>query len=193
MDYQATKAFAFDKLRAELPRTLYYHGFHHTMDVLNVGAELCAMLHISAYETMLLKTAVLFHDIGFTVSGIEHERIGCDIARGHLPSFGYTAVEIEAICGMIMATKIPQSPQNLLEQIICDADLDYLGRTDFYDIAHTLFEELKAQQIVGTEAEWDAIQIRFLQNHEYQTPVNRERRTPQKLVYLQELRQKYAR
>ena len=57
----------------------------------------------------------------------------------------------EQICGMIMATKIPQSPKNYLEQILCDADLDYLGRDDFYDIGGTLFKELKTYNVLDTE------------------------------------------
>ena len=63
---------------------------------------------------------------------------------------------------MIMATKIPQSPRNGLEEIICDADLDYLGRDDFYEIGATLFEELKAYNVLQNEREWNRIQVKFL-------------------------------
>lgn len=188
MDYQAAKTFILDKLHSELSDQLFYHGIHHTLDVLEVTAELCRVLKVSAYETILLKTAALFHDAGFTVSSEEHEQLGCDIVRRHLPDFGYSAIEIEKICGMIMATKIPQSPQTKLEEIICDADLDYLGRTDFYEIAASLFEELRAFDRIKTEEEWNRIQVRFLESHSFFTSVNIDRRRPQKLVYLSSLK-----
>ena len=87
-----------------------------------------------------------------------------------------------------MATKIPQSPKNKLEAIICDADLDYLGRDDFYDIGNTLFEELKAYNILQTEEAWNKLQVKFLENHSFFTNTNRRRRAPRKGKYLRELR-----
>lgn len=188
MDYQAAKAFILDKLSNELSDQLHYHGLHHTLDVLEVTSELCRVLGISAYETILLRTAALFHDSGFTVSSENHEQIGCSIVRGNLPNFGYTDSEIERICGMIMATRIPQSPKNPLEEIICDADLDYLGRTDFHTIGKSLFTELQAFDRISNEKEWNRIQVRFLESHSFFTEVNISRRAPQKMRYLSSLK-----
>lgn len=188
MNYRAAKFFILDKLERELPARLTYHGLHHTLDVLAITKELCFLEGISAYDTMLLKTAALFHDSGFIISNVAHEQQGCRISRQLLPQFGYSSAEIEQICGMIMATKIPQSPQTFLEEIICDADLDYLGREDFYQIGSTLFSELKAYDILQTEQEWNLIQVKFLENHTFFTPTNRQRRAPRKAEYLDELR-----
>lgn len=192
MDYRAAKDFIVAKLRTELSDKLYYHGLHHTLDVLEVSEDLCNLMDISAYETMLVKTAVLFHDAGFTESSVEHERIGCDIAQALLPQWGYAAHEIARIQGMIMSTKIPQSPQNTLEAIICDADLDYLGRPDFYDIGQTLYQELCAHHVLDSLEVWNQVQVRFLENHEFWTPINRARRTPVKEAYLTALREQVA-
>ncbi|MEM1216569.1 MAG: HD domain-containing protein [Bacteroidota bacterium] len=148
MNYQAAKDFILEKLRTELADELYYHGLHHTLDVLAVTEELAELLDIAPHERVLLRTAALYHDAGFTVSATEHELRGCEIARAHLPGFGYRPADIERICGMITATKIPQSPQNQLEEILCDADLDYLGRDDFYPIGATLFDELHARKVI---------------------------------------------
>ncbi|WP_367390884.1 HD domain-containing protein [Lewinella sp. LCG006] len=188
MDYLGAKADILGKLTNELPQSLYYHGLHHTLDVLYVAEELCALMRISAYETMLLKTAVLYHDAGFMFSSLDHELRGCEIAREALPAYGYFASEIERICGMIMATKIPQTPRNPLEEIICDADLDYLGRPDFYSIGATLFKELEAAGILKSEEEWNRIQVRFLETHAFFTPVNIQRRRPKKLQHLANLK-----
>ncbi len=189
MNYHAAKAFILDKLERELSEQLTYHGVHHTLDVLHITEDLCYLEKISPYATMLLKSAALFHDSGFTIDNKDHEALGCGIARMHLPNYGYTPSEIDQICGMIMATKIPQSPQNKLEMILCDADLDYLGREDFYDIGDTLFEELRAYQVLQSEQAWNRLQVKFLEHHHFFTPTNQRRRAPQKQSYLLELKQ----
>lgn len=192
MNYHAVKAFILDKLDQELSDRLKYHGLHHTLDVLYTTEELCYLEKVSPYEEMLLKTAALFHDSGFTVSNKDHETEGCKLARQHLPQYDYTTLEIEQICGMIMATKIPQSPKNFLEQILCDADLDYLGRDDFYTIGATLFEELKLHNVLDTEEAWNSIQVNFLEKHNFHTHTNIRRRTPRKQRYLEELKNMVA-
>lgn len=187
MNYIAAKAFILDKLNKELSEKLFYHGKHHTLDVLHITEELCQLEKISEKETVLVKTAALFHDSGFTLSYQDHEMLGCQIVEQTLPQCGYTPQDIKAICGMIMATKIPQNPQNHLEKILCDADLDYLGRDDFHKIGNSLFRELQAYDILNDEQKWNKIQISFLEGHSYHTRTNKTRRDPIKQLYLQEL------
>ena len=189
MNYKSAKTFILQKLERELTNKLTYHGIHHTLDVLKITSELCAAENISRKNTTLLKTAALFHDSGFTETYSNHEEKGCEIARLNLPRFDYSSKDIEKICGMVMATKIPQSPQNILEQIICDADLDYLGRDDFYSIGSTLFEEFKEYKIVNNEEAWNKLQVGFIGSHHYFTKTTLVRREPQKQKYLQELKE----
>lgn len=188
MDYTAAKIFMFKMLENGLSGDLSYHGKHHTEDVLRTTAELCALENISKYETVLLKSACLFHDAGFITGRIEHEKRGCEIAKKYLPDFGYSPDEIKRICGMIMATKIPQSPKNNLEEIICDADLDYLGRDDFFKIGDSLFEELKHQGVIEDKQSWNEMQINFLENHSFFTSTNIKRRTAKKQEHLEYLK-----
>jgi uncharacterized protein len=189
MKYREVKTYILEKLERELPPQLRYHGYHHTLDVLQVTANLCREEGVSDEKTTLVKTAALFHDAGFINNKhADHEAVGCEIARAVLPEFAYSKPQIEEICAMIMATKIPQSPKNRLEEILCDADLDYLGRADFYPIASSLFDELKAYQIIGDEQAWNRIQVGFLSNHQYWTPTNRNRREPEKQQRLNELK-----
>lgn len=188
MNYHAAKAFILDKLERELSPRLTYHGLHHTLDVLQATEDLGQREGILPYHLMLLKTAALFHDSGFTISNQNHESMGCQIAQEILPNFGYLPEDIGPICGMIMATKIPQNPQNHLENILCDADLDYLGREDFYAIGNTLFEELKAYNILNTTEAWNRLQVSFLEKHTFFTLTNQHRRNPRKGRYLAELK-----
>ena len=91
-----------------------------------------------------------------------------------------------------MATKIPQKPQNLLEEIIADADLDYLGRDDFFIIGDQLFNELKATYVVNQVSDWDQIQIKFLENHHYFTNTAQTLRGEPKGKNLQIIKSKYS-
>ena len=169
MQFEQAKHFILEKLRTDLPPHLSYHSVEHVNDVFNASQLLAAEEGIVGEELTLLLTAALFHDTGFLVQPKEHEQIGCDIAREHLPQFDYNNDQIERICGMIMATRIPQTPHNLLEQILADADLDYLGRDDFFKIGHRLFEELSVYGLLDTEKEWNELQVRFLEKHHFFT------------------------
>jgi uncharacterized protein len=193
MNYRAAKQFILAKLREELSGQLRYHGLHHTLDVLKMATELCASEGVKGRERTLVKTAALFHDAGFVKNKhAGHEIEGCLMVRNFLPDFGYSADDIEVICGMIMATKIPQSPTNLLEKIICDADLDYLGRGDFFSIGNSLFEELRSYHLIGDAQAWNRLQVSFLGAHRFHTHTNRQLREPMKQRYLEELRRLVA-
>lgn len=189
MDYRGAKQYILARMQSELSNQLHYHGLHHTLDVLRVAKTLCESEGVNGRNATLVKTAALYHDCGFVKNKhAGHEYEGCLIARAVLPGYGYTPEDIEAICGMIMATKIPQSPTNLLEEIICDADLDYLGRDDFYPIGSTLFEELEAYHLISGEHAWNRLQVSFLTAHSFHTRTNRLLREPVKQQYLEELK-----
>jgi adenylate cyclase len=165
-----------DKLEKELPGYLYYHNVKHTVDVVTevelIGwAEGC-----TDEEILILKTAGLFHDVGHVVTYDDHEYQGTLIARAMLPQYNYTPEQIERICSIIMATKLPPRPTTLLENIICDSDLDYLGRSDFIPVSNTLFEELKAQNKMGSLNDWNKIQVKFISGHQYFTKTARSLR-----------------
>lgn len=165
-----------DKLEKELPKYLYYHNVKHTVDVVTevelIGwAEGC-----TDDEILLLKTAGLFHDVGHTVAYDNHEQIGCDIAREFLPKYGYSKEQIEKICKIILSTQMPPKPKNLLEKIICDSDLDYLGRSDMIPVSNTLYKELKEQNKIGTFNDWNKLQMKFISGHQYFTETARSLR-----------------
>ncbi len=193
MNYRAAEEYILHRLRTELSDRLLYHGLEHTLDVLQAAEALCISEGVGGRELVLVKTAALFHDAGFVRDcHAGHEREGCLIVQEALPHFGYTSADIEAICGMIMATRIPQSPTNLLEEILCDADLDYLGRNDFYRIGRNLYEELTAYGLLHGEEAWNRLQVNFLSAHHYHTRTNIALREPVKQRHLEELRQLVA-
>lgn len=189
MDFRQAETHLLHRLETALSPTLYYHGLHHTLDVVATAERLAAAEKITdETERGLIRTAALYHDCGFTEAYQGHEEEGCRYVRAVLPAFGFAEEALEAICGMIRATKIPQCPQNKLEEIIADADLDYLGRDDFEPIARTLFEELRVRNLVADESAWNRIQVKFLESHHYWTPTAIAERQGPKQRHLEQLR-----
>lgn len=184
MQFEEAKEFILNKLRKELPGHLSYHSIGHVEDVLQAATNLALEERVNEHDLLLLQTAALFHDSGFLFGAAEHERKSCELAQEFLPQFGYNNEEIAKICGMIMATKIPQMPTNLLEQILADADLDYLGRDDFFTIGNGLYEELAMFGIINNKDDWNKLQIRFLENHHYFTETAIRLRKAKKDEYL---------
>ena len=161
--------FMLDKMERELPKYLCYHNLKHTIDV-GIQSEILGRGEgISDEEMLLLKTAALFHDSGQTIQTCDHEMLGTGIASEILPKFGYTPEQITAISEIIMATKLPPQPKSLLQKIICDADLDYLGRSDFIPVSNMLYKELHEQNLIDSINDWNKLQIKFLTNHQYFT------------------------
>ncbi|MBS0011780.1 MAG: HD domain-containing protein [Bacteroidales bacterium] len=165
-----------DKLEKELPDYLYYHNVKHTVDVVTEVELMGWAEGCSDEEILLLKTAALFHDAGHTVDYDNHEYHGTMMAREMLPGYSYSDNQIDTICDIIMATKLPPQPENLLQEIICDADLDYLGRSDFIPVSNTLYDELKAQDKIGSLNDWNKLQVKFISRHQYFTGTARSLR-----------------
>jgi class 3 adenylate cyclase len=158
-----------DKLEKELPKSLYYHNVKHTVDVVTEVELIGWAEGLDDEGILLLKTAALFHDAGHTIAYDEHELHGTELAREYLPGFGYTREQIERICDIIMATRLPPDPKDILQKIICDADLDYLGRSDMIPVSNTLYRELKERDKIGTFNQWNQLQLKFISGHSYFT------------------------
>lgn len=161
--------FVLDNLERRLPPFLTYHNTRHTIDVINQVEVIGYGEGVSDEDLLLLKTAALFHDTGYVERAENHEYFGTQIARGILPKYNYTEEQVSKICDLIMATQLPPKPKNILEKIMCDADLVYLGRTDFIPVSNMLYDELKA---LGSNLDintWNKKQVDFLTNHHYFT------------------------
>lgn len=176
-DLAGAQAYAFLCLERELPPQLSYHSLAHTRDdVLPAVTRLADSIGITGEDRLLLQTAACYHDIGFVTQREAHEMVSVQIARDILPSFGYNPAQLALISGMIMATRLPQSPQTLLEQMLADADLDSLGRADFFCRSLDLRAELAAYGNACSLNDWYGRQVQFLCQHCYFTPAARRLR-----------------
>lgn len=156
-------------LENNLPPWLYYHSPEHTKYVLEKAEFLAEQEGVSGRDLFLLKVAALYHDLGFIKDREEHELKSCEIAEKELSEYDVSPEENNKICSMIMATKIPQQPKTLLERILADADLEYLGTESFPEISEDLYRELLHDKPNLSRQEWNEIQIKFLKEHSYHT------------------------
>ena len=190
MRYEQAESYARDRLATELPATLHYHGLLHTRDeVVPAVLRLAEMEGVHGEPLTLLQTAAWFHDLGFVERPVLHELIGVRIAQEALPEFGYSDKQIEVVRWAILATALPQDPQTPLEQILADADLDVLGREDFWPRNLDLRRELAELGKVFTDVEWYTGQLKFISGHTYFTESARALRDRQKAVNVEELRE----
>jgi len=189
--FQQLKSRIFRLLRSGLDPRLTYHSAEHTEDVLRQVERIAAAENITdKRQVLLIRIAALFHDTGFLRTYKGHEKESCVIMLATLDTALFDEAEIDLICGMIMATKIPQMPKNLPEMIICDADLDYLGRDDFATISNSLKNEFLTYGVIASGTEWDRLQVNFFNTHHYFTASSVRSRCPQKMQHLELLKQK---
>lgn len=189
--FEALRSTVLSLLENNLDPKLTYHNLAHTMDVIRQVERIAIGENISdKKDILLLKVAALFHDTGFLEVYKHHEDMSCEIMEKHLKDGDLDSEDLEKVKGMIMATKIPQTPYNKLEEIICDADLDYLGRDDFEPISLGLKKEFLVYGVIKSEADWDPLQIRFFEAHTYFTKTCQTDRAPKKAIHLEELKAK---
>lgn len=188
--FTSIKQPIISRLEKELDPRLGYHNLSHTLDVLEQSQVIARNEGLTdEHDLLLIKTAAVFHDSGFLYVYKNHEEKSCEIATEHLKDI-FNNGDLKKIHGMIMATKIPQSPKNLSEQIICDADLDYLGRSDFEPISNNLHREFLTFKILPDNCVWDHIQIKFFETHHYFTKTAIENRNIAKLKHLAMLKER---
>ncbi len=189
-DIDGAIAYALNRLAAELPSQYTYHNLDHTRSsVLPSVVRLSQASGVGEADQALLRVAAAFHDLGFIHRVVGHEITSARIAAQVLPSFGFDRTAIDTIMGMILATRLPQSPRTPLEEILADADLDALGREDYYERSMELRQELIALGQESDELDWQTDQLDFLSNHRYFTDAARSLRDAGKVLNLQRMKE----
>ena len=190
MQFEQAVSHARARLETELSPVLCYHGAAHTRDeVVPAVSKLAEMEGLAGEDLALLITAAWYHDIGYVERPVLHELLGARIAQEVLPGFKYTKRQVEVVHWAILATALPQSPQSHIEQLLCDADLDVLGRDDFWPRNRDLRNELAGLGKTFTDVEWLSGQLKFIEGHSYFTAAAHSLRDAAKAVHIEELRE----
>lgn len=176
-----------DLLRKDIDVRYRYHDLNHTLDVIEQTQFIGKQEKLSEPELLVLRIAALFHDTGFLVKRALHELESILFFEKTARAFGLNEADIALVSGCIRATQMPQNPQSHLEQVMCDADLDYLGRNDFKTIGDLLYAEMNSCGEIGSLDDWNALQVRFLSKHQFHTQYSKTHRQPVLDQHLQEL------
>jgi predicted metal-dependent HD superfamily phosphohydrolase len=202
MDKQFATIYDYVKniVFSSLPDNLYYHHPGHTFkEVLPKTEELAELEHVKPEELFLLRIAAVFHDTGFIKCYFKNEPLGASIAEKYLASSGFSDLEINTVKKIIMATSMSDSlvgpiqsaGENILEHIICDADLDNFGRNDFFKRSDDLRNELMNYGVKMNDKDWYTHQIKLLKNHKYYTESAQKIRDEGKRRNLEELLRRF--
>jgi predicted metal-dependent HD superfamily phosphohydrolase len=168
-----------------------FHTFRHAKAVVKACQEIGAACGLREEDLEVVTLAAWFHDTGY-LEGIDgHEERSVAIATGFLRENDYPEEKITRIAGCIRATKLPQSPKNLLEQVLCDADIAHLAGKDFFKVTELIRSEIEHRmRLKLTEAEWLAMNTNFVAAHPYHTECARSKFAEQHAANLEALKKR---
>jgi uncharacterized protein len=189
MNFTGARDYILHKLENELDPFYYYHNAFHTKDVHRAVVYLAENERLSKEEQILLETAAYYHDSGILIKYVGHEAESVHIVQEVLPSFGYTDSDIEMIGDLIMATNTLNEVDTLAKKILFDADLDYLGRPDYFIIAQRLRLEWNVLGEQISLKNWYISQVKYLENHAYLTESAFQMRNKGKLENLSQIKE----
>jgi len=177
-----------------IPDKYAYHNLQHTINVVNAVKEICALEGVTAENTELLEIAAWFHDTGYDQGAEGHEQRSADYAAAFLKENDYSSTAITTIKSCILATKYPQVPQTFFEKILCDADLNHLGKDIYWTRCGKVREELAlVKGLVMNEEDWIDFELEFMRNHQFQTTVGQTLYQKSKRKHVKQLIKQKAR
>lgn len=184
---QDTEDFIREYFAENVPAKFVFHDFEHTVQTVAAVRLLGEGFQLDERELLIIQLATWFHDTGYAQGPEDHEERSCGIAgrflTGKLP-----AEDIETVLTCIRATKVPQRPSNLLEQVICDADLSHLGMDIYWQRTGKLRQEfVLTRNRIMSEEEWVDFELNFMLGHEYHTVVAQELFNKRKAKHIQQL------
>jgi predicted metal-dependent HD superfamily phosphohydrolase len=182
--------YVSDLFSEKLPRDMYYHSPAHTQEVAGNAIEIGKNSGLSDEEIEIVVLAAWFHDTGFTITYYGHEEASISIAEEFLKENNYPEDKIKKVSDAISVTKITSVPNTLVEHVLRDSDLHYLGTKDFFNKYELLRKEWgKVLNKVYTEIEWLELNIDFFFNHKFYTDYAKGKLSEQKEANLLKLKE----
>ncbi|MCL4637977.1 MULTISPECIES: Pycsar system effector family protein [Olivibacter] len=175
MDYQAiiqeSASWIKDYIKARNNTNLCFHDIEHIHQVVDASRKIGEYYQLSAEDNFIVQVAAYFHDVGYyTGPPQNHELRSAEIAENFLQERQVEASVIESIKKCIVATRMPQNPQSLLEKIVCDADLFHLGSDGFNERNKLMRKEAEGCQGKSIDKEtWRNGTIALMERHHYHT------------------------
>lgn len=166
-----TALYATQILQQELSDKLYYHNYEHTRFVVKYSEILGRQSNLSDTDQEIVNIAAWLHDLGYVQMNNGHEELSKTMAQNFLESQHYPSDKIQKVLECIESTKIPQKPQDILSEVLCDADMAHLAADDFFERCDPLRKEWEVNQgRVLTDYQWLKINEDFMLKHRFFTP-----------------------
>jgi uncharacterized protein len=157
-------------LDRQLPQNMHFHNLQHTQYVVNAATQIGLQSKISKEEMTIIKIAAWFHDTGYCYAYTGHEDNSIAIAATFLKQENCDENFINKVVACINSTKIPQNPQSLLQEIMCDADMFHLADDAYLDFALRLKMEWEVKlDKKYSDGEWKELNLNLLIKHKYFT------------------------
>jgi uncharacterized protein len=154
---------------------LTFHNIDHTRLVVQGVLDIGVQSGLTAEELETVSISAWFHDTGYFYRYAGHEDESIRLAQMYLKEQNLKEARIRQVSGCIAATKYPQNPQNLLEQVLCDADLYHLTMPGYPVLANKLRMEWSFfLNKIYTDAEWEQENCEMLKKHTYHTAFGRD-------------------
>ncbi len=184
---QETEQYVQQFFSEKISSKYIFHDFEHTAQTVGAARGIAEGFEFDENDLAIVEIAAWFHDTGYHDGAVEHEERSCVIATEFLKS-KITETELEKVMGCIRATRIPQSPTTVMEQVLCDADLSHLGMKSYWDRTGKLRQEFAiTRDKIMSDQEWIDFEINFMLGHEYHTAVARELFNKKKARHIQQL------
>ncbi len=192
MNYQSLlnqiEAFVSAQLSA-CGEPLAYHNLNHTRNVVENAARIADCYELSNSERFVIIAASWFHDLGYINGEVAgHEQRGVLLFGGFANGLFIEGDIIARVMGCILATTLPQKPTNLLESIVCDADLYHFGTIEFAEKDLLMLEETSHRLKTNIPAaNWLSGSAKLLRSHQFCTPYCQDKLAAQKQENLRQL------
>ena len=187
-----TEEYVQNKLKSGTPDDFVYHDIDHTREVVEACEKLGKKSGLQDDEMEILLIAAWFHDIGYLETRDDHEEESAREVGKFLSQNNFPENKSKRVISAIMATKLPTSPKDKLEEVLCDADLLHVGKKEFFDKSEFLrveFERKDGKTI--NDLDWITKNINFIISHKFYTQFAREQYEEQKNANLLKLQKKY--
>ena len=182
-----TEAYITDFFARYISPEYVFHDLDHTVQTVAAACIIAEGFQLEERDMLLLQLATWFHDTGYAEGPQDHEERSVGNAQ-HFLQDKISESELATVIACIRSTKVPQQPQNRLEEIICDADLSHLGMESYWDRTGKLRQEfILARKTVMSEQDWVEFELNFLLAHEYHTIVAQQLFDKRKGKHVQQL------
>jgi predicted metal-dependent HD superfamily phosphohydrolase len=184
---QAVSNYVAEYFKEHGSEELLYHNYEHTASVATAASELNAHYRLSEQDDFIVRVAAWFHDLGYLVDPDNHEAASVVLAENFLKEKKVPSVIIDEVKACILATRMPQKPKNLLQQIVCDADMSHFSTDSFAEKSKQLRKELQTRcGLAISKNAWRHQTICLLEVHQYHTDYAREHWNVKKMENLED-------